>query len=71
MNIKNILNSGQNILQQNKISNAQLDAEILLSCSIKKDKKHIILNPNEILRTDQINKFNNLIERRKKGEPIA
>ena len=71
MNIKNILNSGQNILQQNKISNAQLDAEILLSCSIKKDKKHIILNPNEILRTDQINKFKNLIERRKKGEPIA
>jgi release factor glutamine methyltransferase len=71
MNIKNILNGGQNILQQNKISNAQLDAEILLSCSIKKDKKHIILNPNEILRTDQINKFNNLIERRKKGEPIA
>ncbi|MDC1159564.1 peptide chain release factor N(5)-glutamine methyltransferase [Candidatus Pelagibacter sp.] len=71
MNIKNILNSGQNILQQNKISNAQLDAEILLSCSIKKDKKHIILNPNQILRTDQINKFKNLIERRKKGEPIA
>ena len=71
MNIKNILNSGQNILQQNKISNAQLDAEILLSCSIKKDKKHVILNPNQILRTDQINKFKNLIERRKKGEPIA
>ena len=71
MNIKNILNGGQNILQQNKISNAQLDAEILLSCSIKKDKKHIILNPNQILRTDQINKFKNLIERRKKGEPIA
>ena len=71
MNIENILNEGINILQKNKIANPQLDSEILLSNSIKRDKKHIILNPKEILNSEQLEKFNSLIERRKKGEPIA
>ena len=71
MNIENILNEGINILQKNKIANPQLDSEILLSNSIKRDKKHIILNPKEILNLEQLGKFNSLIERRKKGEPIA
>ena len=71
MNIENILNEGINILQKNKITNPQLDSEILLSNSIKRDKKHIILNPKEILNSEQLGKFKSLIERRKKGEPIA
>jgi len=71
MNIKNILNKGINTLQKNKIANPQLDSEILLSNSIKRDKKHIILNPKEILNQEQLRKFKSLIERRKKGEPIA
>ncbi|MDA7467813.1 peptide chain release factor N(5)-glutamine methyltransferase [Candidatus Pelagibacter ubique] len=71
MNIENILNEGISILQKNKIANPQLDSEILLSNSIKRDKKHIILNPKEVLNSEQLGKFKNLIERRKKGEPIA
>ena len=71
MNIENIMNEGINILQKKKIANPQLDSEILLSNSIKRDKKHIILNPKEILNSEQLEKFKSLIERRKKGEPIA
>jgi release factor glutamine methyltransferase len=71
MNIENILNEGINILKKNKIPNPQLDSEILLSNSIKKDKKHIILNPKELLNSEQTGIFKNLIERRKKGEPVA
>jgi release factor glutamine methyltransferase len=71
MNIKSILNEGISILQKNKIPNPQLDSEILLSSSIKRDKKHIILNPKEILNSVESDKFKSLIERRKKGEPIA
>ena len=71
MNIENILNEGINILQKNKIANPQLDSEILLSNSIKRDKKHIILNTKEVLNSEQLGKFKSLIERRKKGEPIA
>jgi len=71
MNIENILNKGISILQKNKIPNPQLDSEILLSNLIKRDKKHIILNPKEILNSEQTEKFKSLIERRKKGEPVA
>ena len=71
MKIKNILNEGINILQKHKISNPQLDSEILLSNSIEKDKKYIILNPKELLNSEQLKKFKSLIERRKNGEPIA
>ena len=71
MNIESILNQGISILKESKISNPQLDGEILLSNSIKRDKKHIILNPKELLNSEQTRKFQNLIERRKKGEPVA
>jgi release factor glutamine methyltransferase len=71
MNIENILNEGVSILQKNKIPNPRLDCEILLSNSIKRDRKHIILNPKEILNTEKLGNFKILIERRKKGEPIA
>ena len=71
MNIESTFNLGVNILKEYKISNPQLDSQILLSNSIKKDKKHIILNPKELLNSEQTEIFKDLIERRKKGEPIA
>jgi release factor glutamine methyltransferase len=71
MNIENTLNEGINILQKNKIPNPQLDCKILLSSSIKRDHKHIILNPKKILNSTQLDNFKSLIERRKKKEPIA
>ena len=71
MNIENTLNQGISILKANNIPNPHLDSEILLSESINKDKKHIILNSKEILNSNQLDNFNSLIERRKNGEPIA
>ena len=71
MNIEKVLNQGINILKASNIPNPHLDSEILLSESINRDKKHIILNSKEILNSEQINNFNNFIERRKNGEPIA
>ena len=71
MNIENILNEGRSILKENKIINYRLDSEILLSTSIKKDIKYLILNPKEFLNSKQADHFKNLIERRKNGEPIA
>jgi release factor glutamine methyltransferase len=71
MNIEKTINQATSILKANKIVNPYLDSEILLSETINKDKKHIILNPKEILKSEQLSIFNKLIERRKKGEPIA
>jgi len=71
MNIEGTLIEGIDILKKSKISNPQLDSEILLSNSIKRDKKYIILNPKKVLNLEQLQNFKSLIERRKKGEPIA
>ena len=71
MNIENILIEGTNTLKQSGVSNPQLDCQILLSNSINKDKKYIILNPKQILNDGQLSDFKSLIEKRKKGEPIA
>ena len=71
MNIENILDQGAVTLKKSNIPNPYLDSEILLSKLIDKDKKYIILNLKEILNNKQIDSFNNLIKRRKKGEPIA
>ena len=71
MNIEKTLNQGISILKANKVTNPHLDCEILLSQSINKDKKHIILNLKETLTNKELNNFNRFIERRKNGEPIA
>jgi release factor glutamine methyltransferase len=71
MNINNILDQGVTTLKKYNIPNPHLDSEILLSKSINKDKKYIILNSKEILNNKQLDSFNKLIDRRKNGEPIA
>ena len=71
MNIENTLNEAVKILSKFNIKNPLLDSEILLSQAIRKDRKHIILNSLEKINQKNLNNFNNLIKRRKKGEPIA
>jgi len=71
MNIEKILNKATLILGQHNIKSASLDSEILLSQAINKDRKHIILNVKQDLQDKDLKYFYSLIERRKKGEPIA
>ena len=71
MDIQTTLNNATNVLKDHKIKSPNLDSEILLSKVINKGRKYVILNGKENLKTEYLNSFNNLIERRKKGEPIA
>jgi release factor glutamine methyltransferase len=71
MNIENTINNAANILKKNNIVNPYLDIEILLSELINKDKKYIILNKKKELNKNDLDNFNELIERRRKGEPVA
>ena len=71
MDIRQTLNKGTSILKRNKVLTPQLDSEILLSKLINKDKKYIILNPKKFLNFKKLKKFDDLIKRRAKGEPIA
>ena len=71
MNIENTLSHAVKILNKFNIKNPTLDSEILLSKIISKDREYIILNSHEKINKKSLDDFNNLIERRKKGEPIA
>ena len=71
MNVKDLLNSGVKILKENNIKNPILDAEIILSSIIKKERDYIILNETDQINQYLIKKFYNFVNRRKIGEPIS
>ena len=71
MNIENLLGKATKQLNSSNIKNAYLDCEILLSNTINKNREYLILNLKQNLDKKYIDSFYNLIERRKKGEPVA
>ncbi len=71
MNYRKIIDEGVKILKKNYISSANLDAQLLLSLSVKKPREEIILNSEIKMNLDQIKYFYDLIDRRKKREPIS
>ena len=71
MNIENILDKAFKQLNSLNNKNANLDCEVLLSNTINKNREYLILNLKQNLDKKYIDFFYNLIERRKKGEPVA
>jgi len=71
MNIQSAIIKGINILKENHIKSAQLDAEILMVKAINKDKKYIILNNQNNLELEKFIDFKRLIKERSKRRPIA
>ena len=71
MNINLAISHGSKILKNKSIPSSQLDSEILMSKSINKDRKYILLNPNNILNKNELKIFLNLIEQRSMGKPIS
>tara|TARA_Y100001970_G_C14218503_1_gene851127 strand:- start:132 stop:974 length:843 start_codon:yes stop_codon:yes gene_type:complete len=58
-------------LRKNNIKSPILDSELLLSEVIKKDRKYIIFNSKKKLSKKSVIDFKRLVERRKRGEPVA
>ena len=71
MNIQTLLNKANKILGSSSSKSPKLDSEILLSEAINKNRQYLILNSNEELIKENIKSFENLLKRRKRGEPIA
>ena len=71
MKINEALDEANLILKKNLIKSAKLDSEILMAEVIQKDRKYIILNLDENLKTKIYKNFQDLIEQRSKGKPIA
>ena len=71
--IKELLNEAKQklIIANNAFSEPMVDAEILLSKILKKDRSYLYTWPEYILDTKLVEKFNHYIMRRVSGEPIA
>ena len=71
MNINSAISDGSIILKNKLISSHQLDSEILMAKTIKKNRNYILLNSNNVLNKNDIDYFYKLIEQRSLGSPIA
>ena len=70
-NINSVLLKAKKYLINNSIKSANIDTEILMCSVLKKSRENLILNMLDKIDYEKINIFNQLIERRKKREPIA
>jgi release factor glutamine methyltransferase len=68
--IANLVNQAQLLLKQGSDS-AKLDAEILLSLVLDKERSYLLTWPDKMLSDDQLYAFLQLLIRRIQGEPIA
>ncbi len=71
MNYNQILKNGKNYLKKNKIKNAHLDVELILSKVLNRNREEIILNLNKNLKNTDIMKFKHYLFRRYQNEPMA
>ena len=71
MNINSAIRNGSKILRNKFILTHQLDSEILMSQTIKKERNYILLNSDGILNKNELTYFFDLIEQRSLGNPIA
>ena len=71
MNALELIQFGSNILREKNILSHTLDSEILLSNILKKSREEILINLDQEINEKNILKFEKLIERRAKKEPIA
>ena len=71
MIIENAIKEGFEKLKQYNIESALLDSQLLMSETIKKDQKFIILNPGKKLKNFDYEYFKKLISYRAKGKPVA
>lgn len=71
MKILDNLKDGYEILKANKISSYKIDCEILMSQTLNISREEVLLNLERYIKKEEKEKYFDLINRRKKKEPIA
>ena len=71
MKIIENLKDGQQILKGNNILSYKIDCEILMSQTLNISREEVLLNLEREIKKEEREKYFNLINRRKKNEPIA
>ncbi len=71
MNILNALNEALHVLKSCGCATPRLDAEVLLSTCLKKDRTRFHIDREQSLSENELREFRRCIERRSCGEPVA
>ena len=71
MKIIDHLRDGYEILKANNISSFKIDCEILMSQTLGISREKVLLNLEKNIKKEEKERYFNLINRRKKNEPIA
>ena len=71
MKIIDNLRDGYEILKENNISSFKIDCEILMSQTLSISREKVLLNLEKNIKQKEKERYFNLINRRKKNEPIA
>ena len=71
MKIIDNLKDGYKILKKNNISSYKIDCEIIMSQTLSVSREEILLNLEKKIKKEETERYFNLINRRKKNEPIA
>ena len=71
MKIETAINNAYEHLKNNNIKSALLDSELLMANVINKSREYIILNFNNDISKSDFNNFQNMINQRSEGKPIA
>lgn len=71
MKINDVLINVTSLLSENNIELPRLEAEILLSNILNKDRVYLYTHPDEIIEQEALDRFDSYIQRRIKKEPIA
>ena len=71
MQILDLINKGSLKLKKNNILSHKLDSEILLSKILNKSREQVLLNLNQKIEQNKINRYLKFLNRRSFNEPIA
>lgn len=69
--IKELLNYGASLLEENKSLTTRLDAEVLMAFLLNKERSFLFMYPDNELDDSTIKAYLSLINERKNGKPIA
>ncbi len=71
MKLEKVINNAYRNLKDNNIESALLDSELLMANVINKSREYIILNSNINISKKDFDNYQNMINQRLKGKPIA
>ena len=71
MRLQTAIQNAYQKLKNNNVISALLDSELLMANVINKSREYILLNSNHKISKKDFNDFQNLVNQRSKGKPIA